>query len=51
MEFSIAENATAEGLISTKDESQTDNSVIYLERAYKSSLDESLTWGGSSSNR
>jgi len=51
MEFSIAENATAEGLISTKDESQTDNSVMYLERAYKSSLDESLTWGGSNSSK
>lgn len=51
MEFNIAENATAEGLISTKLESHTDNSVMYRDRAYKSSLEESLTWGGRSNNK
>lgn len=47
----MAENATADGLISTKDESHTDSSVMYLDNAYISSLEESLTWGGSNSRR
>lgn len=50
-EFNMAENATAEGYISTNEESQTDNSVMYRDNAYISSFIESDTWGGNNNNR
>jgi hypothetical protein len=50
-EFNTAEKATAEGLISTKEESHTDNSVIYRDMAYISSLEASFTCGGSNNSK
>jgi len=47
----MAAYATADGSMSTNEESQTESSVIYLERAYSSSFDESLTCGGRSSSK